>query len=55
MVLYLVSTKEDESGRTIVEVSANGQSVAALFVRSPRKKGLEPGQVDFVELVFAPL
>ena len=38
----IVSTTTDESGRTFVEVSAGGHTVSALFVRSPRKRGLEP-------------
>lgn len=38
----IVAVNADESGRTIVELSGNGQTVTALFVRSPRKKGLEP-------------
>lgn len=38
----IVSRNEDESGRTIVEISGGGHTVSALFVRSPRKKGLEP-------------
>lgn len=38
----IVSTNTDDAGRTIVKVTADGQSVSALFVRSPRKKGLEP-------------
>ena len=38
----IVSTTEDESGRTIVQVSDGEHTVSALFVRSPRKRGLEP-------------
>ena len=38
----IVSTTTDESGRTVVQVGGGGHTVAALFVRSPRKRGLEP-------------
>ena len=38
----IVATTEDDTGRTFVEISKGGQSVSALFARSPRRKGLEP-------------
>lgn len=38
----IVSTTEDELGRTVVEVSGGGQTVSALFVRSARGRGFEP-------------
>jgi hypothetical protein len=36
----IVSTDDDKTGRTVVEVGRNGETIAALFVESPRKKGL---------------
>lgn len=38
----IVSTTTDAAERTIVQVSGGGHTVSALFVRSPRKRGLEP-------------
>ncbi len=38
----IVSSAEDESGRTIVQVNVDGYTVSAVFNLSPRRKGREP-------------
>jgi hypothetical protein len=38
----IVSSETDETGRTVVQVRQNGDTVAAVFSPSPRRKGREP-------------
>jgi hypothetical protein len=38
----IVSSETDDAGRTVVQVRQNGDTVAAVFSPSPRRKGREP-------------